>query len=189
MAIYNRVKKLEMLTEEDKQCVLYRCKLEENCMRREGEDLSKDEEAQVMMFVSRFVEPNTRLTPCLVKFLLSLEAGCDKIEEYTLSTRGMSEILKQRRDNFEVVNPANFMNMDKWVSPAPNHAERYRPAFYLPCFHEGPCSEANNCPCVKDERTCEKLCNCSNACPQRFPGCNCKGKCLNEKDCYCLREY
>ena len=56
---------------------------------------------------------------------------------------------------------------------------------FEPCDHDGSCSVANGCRCVKLNLYCEKYCACSKNCSNRFQGCGCKFKC-NTRACVCF---
>lgn len=56
---------------------------------------------------------------------------------------------------------------------------------YTPCNHPGRhCVKADYCSCIQNGTSCEKYCQCSMNCVNRFPGCSCKN-CTKGKACAC----
>jgi len=56
---------------------------------------------------------------------------------------------------------------------------------FVPCDHEGPCTDSTKCSCAANDVYCEKFCACGPECSRKFVGCGCsRGRC-NTGACVC----
>ena len=75
-----------------------------------------------------------------------------------------------------------------WLENSNTHLHDERAPF-LPCSHDGPCENNDNCSCYKGGISCEHFCKCPPDCGRRFRGCKCRQSskaCFNDDRCDCF---
>lgn len=129
-------------------------------------------------------DPNT---PCLVFYIYMAQNGLFKQKEdffKNLKDLVANDTLNQ--DNEKINQQKRNINNPKklWKNKNWNKDQDFME--YIPCFHEGVCTE-ENCYCIKNRGYCEKYCSCSLFCEFVFKGCSCEnGECV-EQTCKCVQ--
>ena len=57
---------------------------------------------------------------------------------------------------------------------------------FVPCAHEGPCTDETRCSCAMRRHFCGPECLCPPTCKNRFPGCVCKRTMCRTRACPCF---
>lgn len=125
--------------------------------------------------------------PCLVFYIyITQNALNKKKDEFILNLRNLVNNDALSPDNEKINQQKKNANNPKklWKNKNWNKDQDFME--YIPCFHEGVCTE-ENCYCIKNRGYCEKYCCCSMFCEFVFQGCSCEnGECV-EQTCKCVQ--
>lgn len=134
---------------------------------------------------------------CEVGIMLGTSKSCQDVYKYVkdhevvmpqftssrkLRNSDESDILSPQKDQRKLYN--GWANRQLQLNKTTEKGLR-KIVNYTPCNHPGRhCIKTDNCPCIQNGTSCEKFCNCSLNCVNRFPGCRCKN-CTKSKSCAC----
>ncbi|XP_065175411.1 histone-lysine N-methyltransferase EZH2-like [Sycon ciliatum] len=122
-----------------------------------------------------------RTRTCEEVWQFALHDPCDVVEEDVQEEEQQAPARKRRKKNQK---QKAFTNHFRQVLLKQGSDNPSNLMFnYRPCDHKGPCD--SSCPCIIGHNFCEKYCQCSSECQNRFPGCRCKAAC-NTKQCPCF---
>lgn len=105
------------------------------------------------------------------KYILDNEESMKKIS--ILKSNDSSNIKKKRKKKMFNTKVAAYVSKQKQL-----HS-------FTPCSHDGESCMRDCCSCFQQKRFCEKFCQCSYNCSNRFAGCKCRNKCKS-KHCPCF---
>ncbi|CRK97035.1 CLUMA_CG010299, isoform A [Clunio marinus] len=111
---------------------------------------------------------------------------CQQVYQFSLGEP--LELVESKLASSQVIEKQKKVETDLWKKHFLKDASEIKWSNYTPCDDVGECGK--NCSCFAIGNCCEKYCNCSLKCSNRYPGCSCKGRC-NTKLCGCrlaLRE-
>jgi len=139
--------------------------------------------ADISMF--RVLRSNFTNNFCTIAELLNTHT-CKQVYAHALKEPN------DENDQMDIITPPRKKKKKQTVRSWANHCKKVQMKkenasnmlySYTPCEHPGqPCN--NQCNCILTHNFCEKFCQCSMDCQNRFPGCRCKAQCTT-KACPC----
>ncbi|OAF67154.1 hypothetical protein A3Q56_05126 [Intoshia linei] len=138
--------------------------------------LSKEQLDKLILMYSIFKSDICALTKCF-----DTQFSCIDIYKWINFYREKFDDLNSRR-----VSPTNKRNKPHLTYKKNNKKSIIPEANYIPCNHKESTANCNSsCICMRSKTFCEKFCNCSSKCSNRFAGCLCSGSC-DSKKCPCF---
>lgn len=149
----------------------------------EGVEMGEWEAADISLL--RVLRGNFDQNYCTMTRLMGTAHKCKQVYKYCI-LEPESKILKND------ITPPKKKKKKQSVRSWANHCKKVQMKkensqsslyCYQPCEHPGlPCNDS--CHCIATHNFCEKFCQCSMDCQNRFPGCRCKAHC-STKVCPC----
>jgi len=135
----------------------------------------------------RVLRSNFGTNYCSITKMLGKKYKCKQIYKYSMlepddKTNVVNDEVTPPKKKKKKASVRSWANHCKKVQMKKENSKSMLQS-YVPCEHPGqPCND--QCYCIQTHNFCEKFCQCSMDCQNRFPGCRCKGTCQS-KVCAC----